>query len=350
MFACSHSFSELPFLHQTSTDYDDLIKDVREFIEYQFSPFSIAEKHYLFNILSSSIDSRFPLSVIHDLIADDGFSFRDLQDVFEVTPMKYIRRLGVTHFYLSFRLHTLYWAILINLESILASHHSEENHHPWIDLTTLLDNQRLITRDVPLIIRALSSNAPSNIEPRLSDNIMQVRITPNKDNYVNLLDIVRIPSPFDHGSSKIVVPKRPYKLHHDRIHCAYSPLVFIPKQLHVGIDSLIVSAIELIALFPSISVFKVHEDGEFLTVANHFDDNTEEYLVELVYTKVRILFSGIIADAKFSIYDSDRYDLVWSTTNGYHLLCKHYHRTHTGKGGPNDCINTIGFLGTKFMF
>ena len=350
MFACSHSFSELPFLHQTSVDYDDLIADVREFIEYQLSPFNIAENQNLFNTLSSPIDSRFPLSVIHDLIVEDGFSFRDLQDVFEVTPMKYIRRLGVTHFYLSFRLHTIYWAILINLESILASHYSEENHHPWIDLTTLLDDHRLITRDVPLIIRALSSNAPSNIEPKLSDNIMQVRITPDKDNYVNLLDRIRIPSPFDHGSSKIVVPKRPYKLHHDRIHCAYSPLVFIPKQLHVGIDSMIVSAIELIALFPSILVFKVHEDGEFLTVANHFDDNTEEYLVELVYTKVRILFSGIIADAKFSIYDSDRYDLVWSTTNGYHLLCKHYNRIHTGKGGPNDCVNTIGFLGTKFMF
>ena len=185
MFACSHSFSELPFLHKTSTDFDDLITDVREFIEYQLSPHSIAENHHLFNTLSSSVDNRFSLSVIHDLIVEDGFSFRDLQDVFEVTPMKYIRRLGVTHFYLSFRLHTIYWAILINLESILASHYSEENHHPWIDLTTLLDDHRLITSDVPLIIRALSSNAPRNIEPKLTDNIMQVRITPDKDHYVN---------------------------------------------------------------------------------------------------------------------------------------------------------------------
>ena len=148
-------------------------------------------------------DNKFPLSVILGLLEDSDFVLNDLLDVIATSPIKYIRLLGKSHFYLSFRLHTLYWAIVINLDSILEGYSSKEDTHPWISVVDLLDDYRLITKDITLITRALSSNVPTNLEPRMVGNVLQIRITPNIHFLVNPFDITDVPSPFDYHSRDI---------------------------------------------------------------------------------------------------------------------------------------------------
>lgn len=343
MFSSRHSFSELAFLRFPMTKFDSVINEVKEYIEYFLSAHYLANDRRVLDILLSSSDSKLPLSLIHDIIEEFDFSFSELLDILEVTPIDNVQILSNTHFFLNFRLHTVYWAIVLNLGTILRRHSSRESSHPWIDLRILVTDSDIVTTNIELITKALSSGVPCNIEPRVDEEgLLFVRITPNMDMYENKLDQSRVDSPFDYRATnrkaRDCKPEPPDRLYKDSIHNAYNPSTFIPRQLHIHKDSLLVSLREINKLFPNIKKFRMNE-GDHLTVSNHDIDITPKFLVQLKCTEVRVLFAGIVLDAKFSVYDSTRYDLIWSQDSGYQLRCNLQDSIHS------DCVcHTDDFL------
>ena len=174
MFAGVHSFSELHFLQSPPSDFEAGIDEVIKFIEYQFTAHNVAADRSLFNTLSHAVDNKLPLSLIHSMLEDDGFLLEDVLDIFSLRSVKHIRLLGVSHFYLSFRQHTLFWAMMINLELVLHRHSDRDNPNPWIDLADLLADFRLLTADTDMLTKALCSNVPNNVEARLLEDVIQV--------------------------------------------------------------------------------------------------------------------------------------------------------------------------------
>ena len=347
MSSIVHSFSALSFLEFPTTSLFSVAEEVSTFISYHLSSHYLATDRVLFRTLLRAEKSKFPLSLLLSLIENDGFTERDILDIIHRVPVKFVRLLGEAHFYLSFRMHTLYWAIVLNLHSILGKHGSKEDPYPWINVADLLADYNIITNDIVLITAALSSNVPNNIEPRMVDALLQIRITPNIYHYVNSLEITNIHSPFDHSSKDTEIPPKPDNLFRETIQCAYNPVVFRPMQLHVTAGSLLVSVKELIELFPTIPVFKVRSEGCFLTVDNHFVGTIAEHLVELVSTNIRVLYAGEVADARICVYDSERYSLVW-TSSKYSLRCKHANILHMCPGDP--AVSQTAFLDARFVF
>ena len=119
MSSIVYSFSALPFLEFPTTSLLSVVEKVSTFISYHLSSHYLATDRVLFRVLLRAEDNRFPLSLLLGLIENDGFTNRDLLDIIHRVPVKFVRLLGESHFYLSFRMHTLYWAIVINLHSIL---------------------------------------------------------------------------------------------------------------------------------------------------------------------------------------------------------------------------------------
>ena len=347
MSSIVHSFSALSFLEFPTTSLFSVAEEVSTFISYHFSSHYLATDRILFRTLLRAEGSRFPLSLLLSLIENDGFTERDLLDIIHRVPIKFVRLLGEAHFYLSFRMHTIYWAIVINLHSILERRGDREDPHPWISVADLLDDYNMITDDMVLIKAALSSNVPNNIEPRMVDNMLQIRVTPNIYHFINPFDITNVHSPFDHGSRNIEVPSKPNKLYRDNIQRAYNPIVFRPMQLHIHNGSLIVSIQELVQLFPGMTTFKLHTEGCYLTVDNHLVGTIEEHLVELYSTDIRVVYAGEVADARICIYDSDRYSLVWSSSK-YSLRCKYENSIHACPAAID--VSPTTFLDARFVF
>ena len=337
---CPDSFSKLKFLQPLSYDLRKESSDFREFIEYQFSACNLATDRFLFNSILKAEDSILPLSVIHSIIHDFGFSFDDLIAILELTLFQDISKLNETHFRLDFRLYRLYHAIAINVNEVLGYHGSRGDPNPWVELKELTLDQHIITTDVDLIAKALASNIPSDVECKVVEGSVLARKAPNMSFYNNELDIVRIEIPQE--MKDYTPPKPPVRLFRSGIANAYNPLVFSPKQLLIYRDSNIVSAKQLLDLFPEMKKFIVGHGDYYLTVDNHSSLITSEYLVELHHTTVRVSFANHVLDAKFSIYDSDKYILVWSD-EGFSLSCKQpVHSIDV------NCIPTSAFLGDRF--
>ena len=341
MFSTRHSnFSKLKFLQPSL--FDKEVDDLKEFLEYHFSASHLATDKFLFDTLLKADDDILPLSVLHDIIDEFDFSLDDLVDLLGLTRLENINKLSKTHFRLYFRLYKLYYAIVISVDNVLGYHGSREDPCPWVELKTLALDHRIITTDIELMTKALASNVPSNIECKVVEGLVLARKAPNMDYYDNKIEVFRIEIPYEHKMDMKNRMTPPVRLFRSAIVNAYKPSAFLPTQLLTHEDTAIVSVRQLFELFPAIRKFTVSRSDYFLTVDNHLPSNTSEFLVELYHITLRVSFVDQILDARFSIYDSDRYNLILSD-EGYSLSCKQpVHSIGVG------CIPTSAFLGDRF--
>ena len=354
MLSTRHSLSKLKFF-QFSCSFEDELNTIKENIEYHFSPFNVAKDKALFNALLKAEDDRFPLDLIHSAIEDYGFSFEDLVNFLELTSVRNISRLGKKHFELGYRLHTIYWALVINIQEVL-NFQLTDDLFSWVKLVTIAGSDRALTNDFTLMKTAISSSVPKSIEVKIVDNDILIRNHPvtldtvRENNYIfgytSCLEPVIVDSPLEYKSSIMAAAEPPGRLYRSPIQNAYKPQVFIPNRLHIDRGSLIVSTKELYELFPDIEEFRVRKAGYFLIVENHFPENIKETLVELLSIQLRVIFCSVILDASLAIYDCNKYDLVWSA-GGYSLHCRQFPHVHTSLAGTNQCIPSSVFLDSK---
>ena len=177
MFSLKHSFNSLSFLNLPHTNFDKHIDEIKEFVEYKLSAQHISTDSALFRSILSAEDDILHLSVMHELLEDGSFSLEDVVDILILTPIDNVTVLGRMHFHLNYRLHTLYWAIVLSVHKTLERHSDRVEPYPWVSLSTLATDPGMITTNLELITKALSSGVPSKLEATHDvGNNMLVRI------------------------------------------------------------------------------------------------------------------------------------------------------------------------------
>ena len=344
---CSSHHSELyglKFLKPPLHDVHDDAKVFSNLVSYNLSSYNLSIDKSLFNTILEADDGIIPISTIHSMVVDFGFSLGDVIDLMDIAVFADLSILNKTHCRLDYRIYKLYHAIAFNIYDVLSNHGSVDDPTPWIDLKELTLDSRILTTDIGVIIHALASSTSFRVECRIEDEVAAVRRTPNIEFFHNGVEVSLIDKPYECKSEIDSIPPHPGIVFRRAVTNAYKPLVFNPTQLHIYQDSAIVSTNQLMNLFPSMKTFFISKGSYYLTVDNHSHSNTSEFLVPLYHTIIRVEFASLIMDATFSIYDSSKYRLIWCDKDeDYSLLCRQQHHS-VGK----NCVPNTSFLGERF--
>ena len=186
----------------------------------------------------------------------------------------------------------------------------------WVPISEVIEGGFILTDDIAMIRRPLVSDIRSKVEAKEVEGNICVRLTPYPFSYNKLLaatasDTHRVHSPRDHNHSEVKIQDSDIIYKDITVMNPYDPYLFNPRRLHVGDKCLLVSAKELVELFPEANNLDTRKHGCFMTVDDHSNDHNNE-LVQLPYVKIRLCIARTILDAKICIYDSSKYNLVWS--------------------------------------
>ena len=219
--------------------------------------------------------------------------------------------------------HTVLLAVQLSLEKALDIHNrckEEGETNSWVPVSEIIVEGFMLTDDLVVIRRSLVSNIRSKVEAKEVEGNICVRLTPYPLSYNNLLaatasDAHRVHSPRDHNHSEVKIQDSDIIYKDITVMNPYDPYLFNPRRLHVADKCLLVSTKELVELFPEASGFETRKHGCFIAIDDHGNDHSNDHsskIVELLSVQIRLCFFRNILDAKICVYDSSKYNLVWS--------------------------------------